>query len=194
MTTHTFQSIRICLWRVIRWTAGDAVMGALCGGLFGMIYGGFETLVYGDAWRIVSAAGYLALAGGIAGAVLGSFAAFLEGIADTATDPMSTHESLAKSTGTPGTAREAERFVRQRTTTLAPSRIAGWQFGGDLAGNEDGVTSNGNRRTTNSVAASVVESRLASTVSCPQGEVAQPTPLRRTIRSVRWIPEVATDD
>ena len=47
----------------------DAALGAVCGALYGISFGGFGPLVHGEIWRIFSIAGTCALAGLALGAL-----------------------------------------------------------------------------------------------------------------------------
>ncbi len=57
--------------RVVRWGTMDTVLGAVCGAIFGGVFGGFGHLVHFNLSPIFSIAGYFALCGGAAGALVG---------------------------------------------------------------------------------------------------------------------------
>lgn len=183
MTTQTFQTIRTNLWRVMRWSAGDAAMGALCAALFGMIYGGFETLVYGNPWKIIVTAGYFALAGGLAGAVLGAFGAFLESIEASSTASNASDTSNAGHNGLLSNAQPAANSVFHRPTALSNPLIARWQFVESMAGPLPDDT----RMTTNGSLATAFGSRLADNGAPRQSDLAHVTESRRPLQRVRWI-------
>ena len=77
MRTYTLKSksmsrkLRAIARSFVRVTALDAVLGAVCGGLYGMVFGGLGALVHNEAWRLFSIAGRCALAGFAVGASLG---------------------------------------------------------------------------------------------------------------------------
>lgn len=56
---------------LIRDLALDSTLGAVSGGLFGLVFGGFGALLHGEPWRLASIAIYFALCGAAAGAVMG---------------------------------------------------------------------------------------------------------------------------
>ena len=64
--------------RGIRWAAVDTVLGGMGGLLFGGLFGTFRILVHHDPSQIILSAGYFALCGATAGAVIGTFAAMVE--------------------------------------------------------------------------------------------------------------------
>jgi hypothetical protein len=76
------------IMRAIRWMATDATLGATFGGLNGLIFSGFGALLHGESWRLVSIAGYFALCGAVAGAMVGACGAILNSGEKT---PESTH-------------------------------------------------------------------------------------------------------
>jgi hypothetical protein len=57
--------------RVIRWTIIDAALGMVGGAIFGSVFWGFALLARFEPWQISSMAGYFALCGGAAGALVG---------------------------------------------------------------------------------------------------------------------------
>jgi hypothetical protein len=62
---------------LMRNLAIDSTLGAVSGGLFGLVFGGFEALLRGESWTLVSIAIYFALCGGVAGAVMGACSTIL---------------------------------------------------------------------------------------------------------------------
>jgi hypothetical protein len=66
--------------RVISGIAVDATLCAVCGGLYGLIYAGVGMSVHGETWRLISSAGFFALCGGLAGALIGTRNAFVKTI------------------------------------------------------------------------------------------------------------------
>lgn len=82
MKTHPqksmFRSIRRTGWRVVRWTAIDAITGTVGGSLFGTVFGGFGILIHHDPSQIVPGSAYFAVCGTVAGAVVGMYAAIVD--------------------------------------------------------------------------------------------------------------------
>ena len=72
----TSQTIRR---RVIRWTAIATALGSLGGWIFGTGFGALVVLTCGNTWRVMPIAGYFALCGAAAGALLGVFGAIVDG-------------------------------------------------------------------------------------------------------------------
>ncbi len=62
----------------IRTTGPDALLGAACGALYGMVFGGFGALVRDDVSRILLIAGICALAGFAVGAAAGAMRGLFE--------------------------------------------------------------------------------------------------------------------
>ncbi len=59
--------------RVLRRIAIDGILGATCGGLYGLVFGGFRALlVHGEPWKLVSIAVYFAGWGFALGALVGA--------------------------------------------------------------------------------------------------------------------------
>ncbi len=73
----TNMSVRPTALRLIRVMGIDASLGVACGALYGFVFGGFGAIVHSEAGRLVSIAGYLALFGAVAGAVVGACGAIL---------------------------------------------------------------------------------------------------------------------
>lgn len=65
-------SMQKIVLRVIRWMAVDAFLGATFGGLYGLMFGGFGAMIHGEAWKLASIAGYFAVCGAVAGALVGA--------------------------------------------------------------------------------------------------------------------------
>ena len=65
--------------RALRWIAIDTALGAASGMLFGMVFGAFGLLLDAQSWSIISVAGYFALCGAAAGALVGACGAILDG-------------------------------------------------------------------------------------------------------------------
>jgi hypothetical protein len=57
--------------RVVRWGMMDTFLGAGGGAIFGGVFGGFGHLVHFNLSPILSIAGYFAVCGGVAGALIG---------------------------------------------------------------------------------------------------------------------------
>jgi hypothetical protein len=57
---------------VLTWTAGGALLGGAGGLLFGTLSGALLGLIYLEAWRVVSSAGYFALCGAATGTIVGA--------------------------------------------------------------------------------------------------------------------------
>jgi hypothetical protein len=66
-------------YRAIRWMALDAAIGAACAALFGIVFGVFGLLLNAESWSVMSVAGYFALCGAAAGAVVGTCVMVLNG-------------------------------------------------------------------------------------------------------------------
>jgi hypothetical protein len=95
MKTMKILPMRSIALRAIREMAIDGILGAVSGGLFGLVFGGFGALLHGESWKLVSIAGYFALCGAVAGAVMGAWSAILNEGAKT---PDSTsHSPMADS-------------------------------------------------------------------------------------------------
>ena len=69
-------STRETILRVMHKVAIDGTLGAACGGLYGLLYGGFGAHLHGDAWKLVSIALHFAGWGISAGTLVGAYAAF----------------------------------------------------------------------------------------------------------------------
>jgi len=89
-------STREMTLRVLQKVAIDATLGAACGGLYGMIYGGFGAHLHGDPWKLVSIALHFAGWGISAGALLGAYAALFTADEDTAGAKLSSQDIIAK--------------------------------------------------------------------------------------------------
>jgi len=59
--------------RIVRKIALDGILVAICGGLYGLVFGGFGTLIHRDLEKLVSIAAYFAGWGLAAGALAGAF-------------------------------------------------------------------------------------------------------------------------
>lgn len=68
-------STRQTAWRLLRWIAIDATLGATCGGLYGLIFGGFGALVHGEPLRLISIAVDFAGWGIADGVLVGAYGA-----------------------------------------------------------------------------------------------------------------------
>jgi hypothetical protein len=79
METRINTSIRKKALRAIRDTAIDTSLGTVCGGLYGLIFGGFGALLDAQAYRLVSVAGYFALCGAAAAGLVSIFGWILIG-------------------------------------------------------------------------------------------------------------------
>jgi hypothetical protein len=79
MKTNTIVSVRMIALRMICNMAIDALLGGACGALYGFVFGGFGAIVHNEPARLISIAGYFALCGAAAGAVIGACGALLEG-------------------------------------------------------------------------------------------------------------------
>ncbi len=71
MKTNRNLSLQRACMRVVRWMAVNALLGAACGGLFGLVFGGFGAALHGEPWKLIWTAGYFAVWGAIAGALVG---------------------------------------------------------------------------------------------------------------------------
>src|SRR5262245_6581099 len=63
---------------VITWTGAGALLGGAGGLLFGTLFGAIQGLIHLDPWRLLSA-GYFALCGVAAGALVGTFTRIFDG-------------------------------------------------------------------------------------------------------------------
>lgn len=63
--------------RIIRRAGSGSALGLAGGALFGLVFGGFGILFWAS-WKIIPTAGYFALCGAAAGALLGIFGELLE--------------------------------------------------------------------------------------------------------------------
>ena len=77
-STH-LSMLRITISRVIRWTAIDAVLGGTGGALFGGAFGGLGLLIQNEPSSPAGIAAYFAVCGAVAGALVGTLGAILEG-------------------------------------------------------------------------------------------------------------------
>jgi hypothetical protein len=75
MKTNRNLSVQRTAWRVIRWMAVDAILGATCAGLYGFVFGGFGVLAQNESHRLISIAGIFALCGAVAGLLVGAYSA-----------------------------------------------------------------------------------------------------------------------
>jgi hypothetical protein len=73
-----FRRISRTGWRVLCWTAIDAILGGLGGVLFGSVFGAFWLLIRQDPSQIASMAAYFSLCGTVAGALVGTYAAMVD--------------------------------------------------------------------------------------------------------------------
>jgi len=97
--------------RVVRWTIIDTFFGAVGGAVYGGMFGGFALLARFEPWQIISMAGYFALCGGAAGALVGMFG----GIVDDA-------EASETASPSPGSTAPAGRQVEPVRESAMPSQ------------------------------------------------------------------------
>jgi|SRR5579863_5915748 len=64
------QTVVAC--NAMRWILTDAAVGAASGGLFGIVFGAFGLLLAAESWSMISVAGYFAVCGAAAGAIVGA--------------------------------------------------------------------------------------------------------------------------
>jgi hypothetical protein len=105
-------SVRETAMRHFRIVAIDAPLGAACGALYGLVFGGIGAVVNGEPGRLVSIAGYFALYGAIAVSLLGVCGAILKGGEDTTASRLVAPKAPAQK-------RSAVEAVRHQTV---PSR------------------------------------------------------------------------
>src|SRR5262245_17609373 len=69
---------------VLGWAVLGAAVGATAAGLFGLLFGALDGLIRDEFGRTIGAAGYFALCGVVAGALLGALARLIdpEGVTD----------------------------------------------------------------------------------------------------------------
>jgi hypothetical protein len=103
MKTNRNLSVRRTAWRVIRWMAVDAILGATCGGLYGFVFGGFGALAQNESHRLISIAAMFALCGGAAGLLVGASSAVSD-VAGKSTDASSSASEVVAKDETPVTA------------------------------------------------------------------------------------------
>ncbi len=65
-------------WRVVRWTATAAVLGAVCGAILGAVFAAFGLLMDLLPSQFVSVAGYFAACGAVAGALVGAIGGVID--------------------------------------------------------------------------------------------------------------------
>jgi hypothetical protein len=119
MKTFVYVSIRKMFLRLIREIAIDASIGAVCGGLFGLIFGGFGAVLHGESWRLVSIAGYFALCGAGAGTLLGACSTILnEGAKSPSSTPGSCGADVKKANSPAGVPRLTFPGQRRSQTSL----------------------------------------------------------------------------
>jgi hypothetical protein len=70
--------------RALQRIAIDGVLGAVCGGLYGLVFGGFGALVHGEPWKLVSIAIHFGGWGLAIGALVGAYGAFFRADTDVA--------------------------------------------------------------------------------------------------------------
>jgi hypothetical protein len=101
MKTHSLNqpsAIRATVaFRVLRWIAIDAALGAASGVLFGVVFGAFGLLLNAQSWSIISVASYFALCGAVAGALVGACGAVLEGDDDFEPFPVNSKATAPRS-------------------------------------------------------------------------------------------------
>jgi hypothetical protein len=81
------------LTRMIKWTFADALLGAVCGGLYGLIFGGLGVMLH-EPWGVVSTSGYCAVAGAAASALVGIVGGWIEGPDLSVADEVQTSDPL----------------------------------------------------------------------------------------------------
>jgi hypothetical protein len=69
--------------RALRHVAIDGALGATCGGLYGLVFGGFGALVHGEPWTLFSMAINFAGWGFAVGALVGAYGAHFHADGDT---------------------------------------------------------------------------------------------------------------
>jgi hypothetical protein len=110
--------------RVVRWTTIDIVLGAVCGAIFGGVFGGFGLLIHFAPSQIVSIAGYFALCGGAAGALVGVYGGIFDdaGAPETvcasprSTEPSARRVEPVRESGMPGQRQPQNRLAPDSTT------------------------------------------------------------------------------
>ncbi len=70
--------------RALQRIAIDGVLGAVCGGLYGLVFGGFGALIHGEPWKLVSIAIHFGGWGLAIGALVGAYGAFFRSDGDAA--------------------------------------------------------------------------------------------------------------
>ena len=71
-------SIRKAVVRVLHRIFVDATLGAICGGLYGFVFGGFGAHAQYEPRHLLSVAGIFALCSAVAGLLVGAYSAILD--------------------------------------------------------------------------------------------------------------------
>ncbi len=78
-------SVKRTASRVVRWATIDSLVGAVGGAIFGGLFGGIGILIDFEPSQIASIAGYFALCGGAAGALVGMCGGLVDAAVETET-------------------------------------------------------------------------------------------------------------
>ena len=122
-------------WRVVCWAIMDTVLGAVCGATFGGVFGAFGILIHFEPSQIVSMAGYFALCGGAAGALVGMYGGIVDDAEASETacpSPRSAAPSArrlepVRESGMPGQRQPQNRLVSDSTTVRQRREVAASQ-------------------------------------------------------------------
>ncbi len=192
--TNAIQAVAVGVWRAIRWSFVDAGLGALCAALFGMIFGGFETMINGDPSRIIVTAGYFSICGAVAGAILGAFGAFLEHIDAPVPGSLVNPESCSnQANGILGNSELLDRRYVRTPTALANSLIARG-CAENVVRSAAVSQTNIDRLSLNGLQSTPYSSRLAVNGSDVDHGPSIGTVRRRRPQRVRWITEDESDE
>ncbi len=103
--------------RMVSWTVAGGLVGGTGGLLFGTLFGALYGLIRLEPWRVVYGAGYFALCGAAAGAIVGAFYRIFDGPHAYPWDDWSNEDSREPSW------RDVDPFVRERWIVTKPAML-----------------------------------------------------------------------
>lgn len=121
MLQHTSKFTQKSLLRLLRSTVVDASLGAVCGGLYGFIFGGLGNLAGAEADQLVTFAAAFAVCGALSGALIGARGLIPQAGNTTTNNTGSVSELIDQQTASPTT---RLRFAT-RIPAQPPVQIAG---------------------------------------------------------------------
>jgi len=110
-------STRSPLTRAVRWAAIDALIGAACAALYGLMFAAVGALLYGEPGKIVATTLYFAGCGAVAGILVGVIGAIIGGETDSCEDGWPA--SAEKEPSDPAREGRETRRVRKPVNRLA---------------------------------------------------------------------------